>query len=88
MMKLHAQLYIYVYFVFLLKIGRVWCCCCHEMWLLMIETLGNHNHRDVVWICVVFESFTKMGQNGDLWCSDVLVQVLYGFECLFMSINV
>ena len=73
-MKLHAQLYIY--FVFLLKIGGVWyccwwvidefifnwCCCFYEMLLLMIETLGYQNHRVVVWICVVFESFTKMGQ--------------------------
>jgi len=54
----------------------------------MIETLSNHNHKDVVWICVVFESFTKNGSNGELWWNDVLVQVLYGFECLFMSINV
>ena len=28
----------------------------------MIKTLGNHNRRVVVWISVVFESFTKMGQ--------------------------
>jgi len=32
------------------------------MLLLMIETLGNHIHRVVVSICVLFESFTKMGQ--------------------------
>jgi len=72
MMKLHAQLYIYECFVFLLKIGGVWCCwwivdefifnwccCCYEM-LLMIETLGNHNHRDVMWICVVLKVLQKL----------------------------
>ena len=58
------------------------------MLLLMIETLGNHNHRVMVWICVVFWNFYKNGSNGDLWWNDVLIQVLYGFECLFMSINV
>ena len=76
MMNLHAQLYIYIYIcilcVFNQKLVKYdivvdefmfnWCCCCYEMFLLMIETLGNHNHRDVVWICVVLESFTKMGQ--------------------------
>ena len=71
MMKLHAQLYIYECFVFLLKIGGVWCCwwivdefifnwccCCYEM-LLMIETLGNHNHRVVVWNCLVLKVLQK-----------------------------
>jgi len=37
---------------------------------------------------VGFESFTKNGLNGDLCWNDVLIQVLYGFECLFMFINV
>ena len=63
----------HIYFVFLLKIGEVWYCCwwnvdeftfnwwccCYEMLLLMIETLGNHNHRVVVWNCLVLKVLQK-----------------------------
>ena len=77
MMKLHAQVIYMCILCVLLKIDEVWCscwwivdefisnwccCCCYEMLLLMIGTLGNHNNRVVVWLCVVFESFTKIGQ--------------------------
>jgi len=103
MMKLHAQDIYKRILCVLLKIGKVWhcccwiveefmvnwfCCCCYEMLLLMLDAMGIHNHRVVVWIWVVFESFMKNGWNGDLWWNDVLIQVLYGFECLFMFINV
>ena len=56
------------------------CCCCYEMLLSMIDAMGIHNHRVVVWIWVVFESLMKNGWNGDLWWSDVLIHVLYGFD--------
>ena len=99
MMKLHAQVISMCILCVLLKIGGVWycswwivdeftfnwCCCYHEM-LLMIETLGNHNHRVIVLICVVFWKFYKNRSNGDLWWNDVLIQVLYGFWVFFLCL--
>jgi len=55
MMNLHAQVCIYVYLCFCSKLVKYnvvvdeftsdCCCCCYEKLLLMIETLGNLNHR-------------------------------------------
>ena len=76
----------HIYFVFLLKIGEVWYCCwwnvdeftfnwwccCYEMLLLMIETLGNHNHRVVVWNCLVLKVLQKWIKWWFVmeWCFD------------------
>jgi len=66
--------------------GLLWnhvncCCCCWEMLLLMIGTLGDHNHW-YLWV------FTKMGQMGIFGLKDVLAQISYGLESLFVSENV
>jgi len=36
------------------------CCCCYEMLLLMIHTIGVHNHGFVVWIELLLRVFVKM----------------------------
>jgi len=93
-------MYIYVYFVFLLKIDEMWCCwwivdefminycCCYVMLLLMIDAMGNHKHRACYEFVFFLRIFMKNGSNGDFCWNNVLVQVLYGFESLFMFINV
>ena len=73
--------------------GLLWnhvncCCCCWEMLLLMIETLGDHNHWDLLRIGVFLWVFTKMGQKGVFGLKDVLAQISYGFESLLVSENV
>ena len=52
-------------------------CCCWWLkpWVIIIIELWC----EIVW----FWKFYKNGSNCDLWWNDVLVQVLYGFECLF-----
>jgi len=57
-------------------------CCCWWLkpWVIIVIELWCEIYG--------FWKFYKNGSNGDLWWNDVLVQVLYGFECLFMSINV
>ena len=37
---------------------------------------------------MVFEVLMKNGSNDDFCCKVVLVQILYGFVCLFMFRNV
>ena len=43
------------------------CCCCWGMLLLMIRTLGDHNHWDLLWNWSVLVSVYKNGSNGDFW---------------------
>jgi len=56
--------------------------------LLVIDAMGNHNHRACYEFVLFLRIFMKIGSNGEFCWYDGLVQVLYGFECLFMSINV
>jgi len=58
------------------------------MLLLVIDAMGNHNHRVCYEFVLFLRIFMKIGLNGEFCWYDVLVQVLYGFECLFMFINV
>jgi len=102
LVKLHAQVVYSRIHVFLCKIGvkwyccycfvddfmTNWCCCCYEMLLLWIHAMGIHNYEDWGEIWFVLESFTKNGWICDFCCNDVLIQVSYVFECLFMSITV
>jgi len=39
-----------------------YCCCCYEMLLLMIEALGNHNHKACCEIVLFLRNFIRMGQ--------------------------
>jgi len=43
------------------------CCCCWEMLLLMIGTLGDHNHWDCCKDWIVLVSVYKNGSNGEFW---------------------
>ena len=58
------------------------------MLLLVIGAMDNHNHRAYYEFVLFLIIFMKIGSNGEFCWYDVLVQVLYGFECLFMSINI
>ena len=64
------------------------CCYCYDMFLLMIDAMGNHNHRTWSEFMLFLKVFMKNGSNGDFCWKGVLVQVLYGFGCLFMFRNV
>ena len=58
------------------------------MLLLAFDAMGNHNQRACYEFVLFLRIFMKIGLNGEFCWYDVLVQVLYGFECLFMFINV
>jgi len=58
------------------------------MLLVVIDVMGNHNHRACYEFVLFLRIFMKIGSNDEFCWYDVLVQVLYGFKCLFMSINV
>jgi len=62
-------------------------CCCCDVLLLMIRTLGIHNHWDCCENWFVLEIFTKWVKWWFLF-KGVLTQILYGFEPLLMSENV
>jgi len=64
------------------------CYCCYEMLLLVIDAMGNHNHRSCYEFVLFLRIFMKIGSNGEFCWNDVLNQVSYGFESLFMFINV
>jgi len=49
------------------------CCCCYEILLLMIDVMGNHNHRAWSEFVLFLKGFMKNGSNGDFCWNDVLI---------------
>lgn len=103
MMKLHAQVMYICILVFSLNLDEeqyccCWfiddfmvnwcCCCCYEMLLLMINVMGIHNCEVLVRIKLLWKISWKM--NELMICDRMMFwfQAFYGFDCLFMFINV
>jgi len=65
-----------------------WCYCCCEMLLLLIYAMGIHNYEVLVWIELLLRVLVKNGYIDELCWNVVWFQVWYGFDCLFMYINI
>jgi len=64
-----------------------WCCCCYEVLLLMIHTLGVHNYGFVVSIELLLRVFVKMGWIDELCWNDIWFHVWCVFESSFEYMN-